>query len=121
MSDCGKGLNCGKWDAFDPSPYQNSETSPSQLAHSSTLKSENWTAPCLSPGGKQRIDIGLLIRSMERMACFAWLVDRANPWVASPATYESPALVLLALPAILHPIRLVQAGKERKGRLGEMK
>ncbi|GFY94556.1 hypothetical protein Acr_09g0010020 [Actinidia rufa] len=63
---------------------------------------------------QQQLDPSLL-------ACFAWLVDRANPWVASPATYSSPAVVLLALPAILHPIRLVQAGKERKGCLGEMK
>ncbi|KAL5798444.1 hypothetical protein ACOSQ2_003264 [Xanthoceras sorbifolium] len=40
------------------------------------------------------------------LALLGWWIGR----VASPATYESPAVVLLALPAILHPIRLVQAG-----------
>lgn len=65
------------------------------------LCEEYQKAPILPKPSFLHTFLGLLV------AWFAWLVDRANPWVASPATYESPAVVLLALPAILHPIRLV--------------
>lgn len=56
--------------------------------------------------------------NLDWLACFAWLVDRANPQVTEPLghlpSYEPQAIVLLAFTINLHLICLVQASKERK-------
>ncbi|GFS28575.1 hypothetical protein Acr_00g0002580 [Actinidia rufa] len=62
---------------------------------------------------QQQLDPSLL-------ACFAWLVDRANPWVASPATYSSPAVLccllcpLSFIPSVLS--RLVAKFRRQKAK-----
>ncbi|GFZ18754.1 hypothetical protein Acr_27g0004930 [Actinidia rufa] len=85
-----------------PSPYRFSVIKGRTLFRVSEVNPHMKDSHPRESPQQQQLDPSLL-------ACFAWLVDRANPWVASPATYSSPAVVLLALPAILHPIRLVQA------------